>query len=477
MIATMFEEMASKRPDQRAVTCGSESIDYYNLNSAAHRVARYMRRRGFCPGDRAGILGRNSIEWVIALLGILKAGGTPVNLNYRYTAPELQKVLNDVDPRWLFHDGDLKVMDEVYGWDMSTMALDNLEHDVSRMSFFKARLCRDSTEPHYMLMTGGTTGPPKAVLWNQRDFIKAHLSSDMEAWTVAVLSPLMQGTAQTVLLTALLKGRHCILYEGSFDADKVWDLIGTEHPQVVVIVGDAMARPMLSALEGRSRGYRLLLVSAGAQFSEDVRMGFIERGINALDAYGSTETGSGGVAVGPRRFMLGPDFGVLVEGDDGWRLADVGEHGRIACWGPKPVGYFNDVDLTDENFVTADFARWVVTRDVGYRNEDGSTTLLGRIDNCINTGGMKVWAEEVEESIKSFLGVTDAIVYGQPDEEWGEKVSCVFSGDVDSDRIYAHISQRLAGFKLPKVWQRMDVLPRTEAGKPDYAKLVGHGVE
>jgi acyl-CoA synthetase (AMP-forming)/AMP-acid ligase II len=365
-----------------------------------------------------------------------------------------------------------------------------------------------------MLYTGGTTGMPKGVMGRIGPSITRLLptvsralqlpeTSDLEG-AVAIARrlrdedrhivslpacPLMHGTGFTIgMLTAYLFGGTVVLLEpGHFDADHMWDVVEQERVTLIAVVGDPFARPMLRALEadvtsGRSRGLECVttISSSGAMFSEEIRQGLVDHlpRLVILDYISSSE-GLMGVALSSARrgvpptgrFAPAPGVRVVNERD-----VDVapgsGEAGRIGLSQGVPLGYYKDEVKSAATFRDVDGTRYSFPGDWGTVEADGSISLLGRGSQCINTGGEKVFPEEVEAVLKAHPDVFDAIVVGLPDERWGETVAAVIAPreghGVTLDAMGEHCRNSLAGYKVPRKIVVVDVVERTPAGKPNY---------
>jgi acyl-CoA synthetase (AMP-forming)/AMP-acid ligase II len=373
----------------------------------------------------------------------------------------------------------------------------------------RTRSDRDIT----MLYTGGTTGMPKGVMGRIGPSISRllptvsralHLpeATDLEG-AVAIARqvrdedrhivslpacPLMHGTGYTIgLLTGFLFGGTVVLLEpGHFDADEMWDVCETERVTLIAVVGDPFARPMLRALEadgaaGRERQLDSVttISSSGAMFSEEIRQGLVEHlpQVVILDYISSSE-GLMGVALSSGRgvpptgkFMPVPGVRVVTDGD-----VDVvpgsGEAGRIGLSQGVPLGYYKDEVKTAATFREVDGTRYSFPGDWGTIESDGSISLLGRGSQCINTGGEKVFPEEVEEEVKRQPSVADCLVFGVADERFGQRVVAVASPESwpapDAEEVLGPIRSSLAGYKLPRQIVFVETVPRAPSGKADY---------
>jgi acyl-CoA synthetase (AMP-forming)/AMP-acid ligase II len=290
------------------------------------------------------------------------------------------------------------------------------------------------------------------------------------------LAPLMHGNAQWSTFVALFGGNSVTLNASRrFDADEIWDLVEREGVNVISLVGDAMARPLVDALAHRTAPPSLFaLVSGGAILSPAIKQELNERAPNVaiIDAFGASETGANGAVdvtdKGPR-FHMNEWTTVITEDGD---IAPVGEVGLLARRGHVPVGYYKDAEKTAATFTEMHGVRWAIPGDRAVIEDDGTITVLGRGSQCINTGGEKVFPEEVEAVLKSHPDVFDAVVVGVPDERWGESVAAVIAPrtghQVSLESLTEHCRTALAGYKLPRRIVVVDTVERTPAGKPNY---------
>jgi acyl-CoA synthetase (AMP-forming)/AMP-acid ligase II len=295
------------------------------------------------------------------------------------------------------------------------------------------------------------------------------------------VAPLMHGAAQWVLWNALSVGGRFVLWTGHhFDADAIWDVVEREGVVSLAIVGDAMGRPLIEGYAANSDAHDLsglfAIGNGGAMLSQAVKSQINEHlpNVAVMDGFGASETGWNGSGTGGKgQFQRGPGTTVL---DDQLRevVPGSGVHGMLARSGHIPLGYHKDEAKTAQTFVTdVDGRRWVIPGDYATVDADGTIRLLGRGSACINTGGEKVYPEEVELALRAHDDVFDAVVVGVPDDRFGERVVALVAfreGDVDHDlgHIAAHCRTVIAGYKVPKQIFVLDALQRTPAGKPDY---------
>ncbi|MGW5452886.1 acyl-CoA synthetase [Nocardia sp. NPDC003979] len=528
-IADLFEHTADSVPDLPAVKVGARALTFRELDVAANRLAHFLAERGIGPGDHVALYAKNSIEHVVALLATLKVRAVSINVNYRYVEGELDYLFDNSDAVAVLHDRTYAPVlarcvprhPRIHTCValVDPMAPDD-ESDLSGfggLTYAEAIDGRPGTRDFgprsgddiHIIYTGGTTGFPKGVMWRHEDywrvfgggtdfetgallgeFDQSEAAAKTHRMVKFPLSPLMHGGAQTGLLRHLFVGDLTIL-EPKFDPATTWDVIDRERVQFLFLTGDAMARPLIEEYQRRTAnglgsGSSLVVVaSSAAVFSPEVKNRWLDNFPNTVftDSIGATETGFQGTAAQSRenvrqdgpRVALGPDSVVL---DDNGHLldltADVGAIGQLARAGRIPLGYYNDPVKTAETFKTINGIRYVVPGD-RVRIEPGArVTLLGRGSNCVNTGGEKVYVEEVEAAIKAVAAVYDCIVVGVPDERFGNAVAAVVElrpgHQLTLDELRASLRTSLAGYKLPRVMTTVPKVPRNDAGKAQYPR-------
>jgi 3-oxocholest-4-en-26-oate---CoA ligase len=364
-----------------------------------------------------------------------------------------------------------------------------------------------------LLYTGGTTGMPKGVMWRQDDLwnvlgsggnvlfgfdpvasmeeLAARTTPDRKGPAVLVACPLMHGTGQFSAMIGMGMGGAVVSLAGrKFDVAELWDTVQRRKATSVVIVGDAFAKPMLAELEANPGKYDLsslaAITSSGVMWSQETKDGLLRHAphIFLFDSHGSSEavglsgslsTKDGTAATAA--FQLGANAGVFTE--DGKRVEPgSGESGMVAVTGFIPVGYYKDEAKTAATFRTFEGRRWSVPGDWAEVNADGSLTLLGRGSQCINTGGEKVFPEEVEEALKRHGKVADAVCVGIPDERFGETICAVVEltdqgreAEPTLDELSAHVRASLAAYKAPRHVVVVDTIGRAANGKVDYKGL------
>jgi acyl-CoA synthetase (AMP-forming)/AMP-acid ligase II len=523
-VADLFEGAVDAAADREALVCGAARLRYAALDERANRFAHHLRGRGVGPGEHVGILAWNRAEWVESMLGCFKVRAVPINVNYRYVERELLYLFDNADLVALVHQrafapriaplrGELPklrhlvALEDGSGEDLGATGSVPYEEALASASP-KREFGPRSPDDHYVIYTGGTTGMPKGVVWRQEDVIMAlgggidHATGipatrpeELVAktanppLTTLVLPPLMHGAAQWATLGFLFVGSRVVLNEGrSLDADRVWALIEAEGVNTVSITGDAMARPLAESLARDPKRHDLsrlgVLASSAAIFSPSVKaqLKALLPQLLIVDSLGASETGFHGSALwqgegAPRREGAGvsvrPGRDTLVL-DDALRPVAAGSRrvGRLARGGNVPLGYYKDAEKTAATFVEVEGRRYSIPGDFATVEEDGSITLLGRGSVSINTGGEKVYPEEVESALKSHDDVFDAVVVGVPDERWGERVAAVVEARPGRrpslEALDAHCRDRLAGYKIPRSLVLVERIERQPSGKPDY---------
>src|SRR5437762_145096 len=501
-IADLIEHVADSVPDRVAIIVGDRAESYAQLEANANRLAHHLAAQGIGPGDHVGIYAFNSHEFVETILAAYKLRAVPVNVNYRYVEAELRYLFENADLVALVHDAQfapriaavrdalpllrhLIAIDDGSG--AASSSIGSIAYDDALASGSPERdFGPRSDDDIYILYTGGTTGMPKGVVWRQEDvlcvlgglvnfetgervedewqFAKA-AANEPEGNLGIVIAPLMHGAAQWGTLNGLLNGRTTVLMP-KFDAHEVGQAVEKHRITTLGITGDAMGRPLIEALDegGYDASSLVTVASTAAVFSATVKAQFHERFPNLViaDAVGSTETGYNGVRVimkggdekpGLPTVRMGPDTVVL---DDDMNIVQPGSGvvGRMARGGNVPLRYHKDPEKSAQTFVTVNGRRFSVSGDSAVVEADGTMTLLGRGSVCINSGGEKIYPEEVEAALKAHPAVFDVVVVGVPDERWGERVAAVIEvrpgHAVTLDELDAHARLHVAGYKVPR---------------------------
>lgn len=518
-LADLFESVVDVAGDREALvyvdhpgTGAERRLTYAELDAAANRVGHHLLDRGIRPGEHLGLHLYNGVEYLQTVLGCLKARIVPVNVNYRYVEEELVYLYRDADLVALVFDAEFT--DRVAAALPQTPALRHLirvgpsgegitsfaeaEAGGSPERGFPAR----SGDDQFIIYTGGTTGLPKGVMWRQEDLffsglgggsptgepvkkpeeIAERVAAGGTGITFFPTPPLMHGTSTLTAFIGFNFGQRVVIHR-KFVPEEVLRTIEREKVTSISLVGDAMLRPLIDALEGPLRGTDCSSVfsvsSSGAIMSDTVRRQFRALMPNAmlLNNFGSSESGFNGTATDDS----GPERGFRVRVNSRTRVVDpathepvaAGEVGRVAQCGHVPLGYYNDPAKTAETFFRKDGERWVLLGDMATVDEEGVVVVLGRGSQCINTGGEKVYPEEVEQALKSHPDVYDALVAGVPDPTWGNHVAAVVQVRSGAARpsledIQRHCRSRLAGYKIPRQLVVTDAIRRSPSGKADY---------
>jgi 3-oxocholest-4-en-26-oate---CoA ligase len=517
-LADLYEIVADAVPERLALVAGDRRRTYTQLDERANRFAHHLLDHGVEPGDKVAIYSWDRAEWVEAMLGTYKARAVPVNVNYRYVADEARYILDNSDSVVVVHERAFVPLLDTIRADLPKVrhyvVLDDRSEAATAATSYEDALAtaspkRDfeprSSDDLYLLYTGGTTGVPKGVMWRSEDIFFAALGgggfgqppitkpeelaeripAEGARAIPMVNAPLMHGGGQWMAFITFFGGGTVVLNcDRHFDPDRIWRTIERERCNSVMVVGDAMARPLAEALAAPGASYDtssvIMVGSGGAILTPPVKDQLRAQLPNAMiiDSFGASETGASGTVLdtdgagaGPR-FTMGEFMTVL---DDELRPVAPGSGviGLLARRGHIPLGYYKDAEKTAATFVVAaDGTRWVVPGDYAVVEPDGTITLLGRGSVCINSGGEKVYPEEVEAALKSHPDVFDAVVVGAPDDRYVERVAAIVqprSGAQPSlEELRDHCREKLAGYKLPRQLVVTDAIPRTQAGKPDY---------
>ncbi|WP_068185249.1 acyl-CoA synthetase [Mycobacterium sp. UM_CSW] len=521
-IADLAEHAIDAVPDRVALICGDEKLTYAQLEEKANRFAHYLIDQGVKKDDKVGLYCRNRIEIVIAMLGIVKAGAIIVNVNYRYVEGELRYLFDNSDMVALVHER--QYSDRVANVlpdtpNVKTILVVEDGSDISDNDYqryggveFYAAIAQGSPERDfaprsaddiYLLYTGGTTGFPKGVMWRHEDVYRVLLGGtdfatgefvkdeyDLAKAAAAnppminyPVPPMIHGATQSATWRSLFSGQTTVLAP-EFNADEVWRTIHDHKVNMLFFTGDAMARPLLDALD-RQNDYDLsslfMLGSTAALFSPSIKERLLELLPNRVitDSIGSSETGFGGTSIvakdaphsgGPRVTI---DHRTVVLDEDGNEVKPgSGVRGFIAKKGNIPVGYYKDEKKTAETFRTINGVRYAIPGDWALVEEDGTVTMLGRGSVSINSGGEKIYPEEVEAALKGHPDVFDALVVGVPDPRYGQHVAAVVQPRVGARPSLAELDSfvrsEIAGYKVPRSLWLVDEVKRSPAGKPDY---------
>lgn len=512
-LADLFETVARTVPERLAVIGEHQRLTFAELDARCDRLAAGLAAHGIGRGDAVGLYLYNGPAYLESFIAACKLGAVPYNVNYRYRADELRYLFANADSAAIIHGAEFSpivrdVRSAVPTLRLTVAVEDGSGADTSGSVSYAELLSHEpagpwerSAEDYLLCYTGGTTGMPKGVMWPHSAFLFAcaggagyfnphgpiqapediaSRARDGYPLKMFPLAPLMHMAAMWTVWSALLNGVTIILDEGRvFDPERVFDIAEREGANMIQFVGDAMATPLRDALAANPGRWNLSAVvnlgSGGAVFSQHLKddLKALVPSASVTDGMGSSETGMSGMAEksaeGVMRLPANEFQQVVVDG----RIAAPGETGFVARTGNTPIGYYNDPVKTAETFVTIEGQLWAVSGDAGRREEDGMITVFGRGSTCINTGGEKVFPEEVEEVLRTHPAIFDAVVAGQPDERWGERVIAVVSPRPDAaqppfDELKTFLAARLAGYKVPKAVVWVDEVKRSPAGKQDY---------
>ena len=516
-LSDLFQIVVETKPDDEALVCGERRLTFRQIEERSTQLALWLRSKGIGAGDTVGIHAFNCTEYVEICMAAFKLKAIPVNINFRYTVEELRYLYDNADLKALIYSADLeplaagalsaapgvRALARIGGKGKPTIDGAVLYEDALAAASGSLDDIVLSDDDQMLLYTGGTTGMPKGVIWPHKAIffggfggggnfhpegpIKAPeelADRAREGFYMRLLptAPLMHGAGLWATLIGLYAGHTVVLNENpGFDPVYIFDKIVAEQISCMMIVGDAMGIPMLDTLKANPGRWDLsclmAISSAGALFSEHVQQALKELlppYLRIINSMGSSETGQCGSGTKPVKeglisLKVSDTTNVVV---DGVRFAKPGEMGILVRMGNLPLGYFKDPKKTAETFVTIDGKRCSISGDNARLEEDGTITVFGRNSQCINTGGEKVFVEEVEEAIRSCDGIADAVVVGVPDERWGQKVVAVVElrpGVAENaEAIKNHARQHVAGYKVPKNIVFVPEVLRTPVGKADY---------
>jgi fatty-acyl-CoA synthase len=523
--ADIWEVVAQNLPDAQAQVQGDRRYTWSEFDRRANGIAQALLDAGVQEQDKVAQYLYNGPEYLESMFATFKAGLAPINTNYRYLDDELL---------YLWDNGDVVAV--VFHGTFAER-IENIRDRLPLIKLWlwvddgagpcpawatpyeplaKAGTAAPVSGPwgrdgdHLLLLyTGGTTGMPKGVMWRQDDLIRSIVSTlvpgvrdqdpddDLTLIRETITAPgmvglpacpLMHGTGCFTQLIMLSGGGSTVTLESrNLDIDELLGTIERERVNTIAIVGDAFARPMIKAMESTPGKYDIssliMVSSSGVMFSEAAKQGLLAQhpGMMIVDAFSSSEALGMGQSVSTAggtsttaKFTLGEHTKVIT--DDG-RLVEPGsgETGRVAVGGFQPVGYYKDEAKSAATFIQFEGKRYSVPGDYATVEADGSLTLLGRGSVCINTGGEKVFPEEVEEVLKTFEAVNDAVAVGLPDEKFGEAITAVVElvpgAELDEGAVIIHVKSKLAAYKAPKRVLAIETIGRAPNGKVDYKRL------
>jgi 3-oxocholest-4-en-26-oate---CoA ligase len=532
--ADVWELVSRTYGDAPALVHGHRRVKWADFDRRADALGRWLLELGVERQDKVAQYLYNCPEYLESMFAALKVGLVPVNTNYRYADDELVYLWENADAAVVVFHGEFARRIEhlrhrtprVRSW---LWVDDGTGPCPSWATSYEEAAARSqrSDDSHQcvtapwgrsgddllMLYTGGTTGMPKGVMWRQDDLfarlnsgnlIKVPEDEGLEGVRRTLVGPgpvllpacpLMHGTGMfTSIGTLAIAGCVVTLENRHFDAEKLLDAVDEENVNAVVIVGDAFAKPVLDALDRHPHRWRLGtligMISSGVMWSEETKMGLLKHHptMVLMDAFSSSEAlglgasvSTGAAAQHTAHFNLGPGARVIdpITGKD--VVPGSGEIGVLAIGGRNPLGYYKDEQKTAATFRELDGVRYSVPGDYASVEEDGSIHLRGRGSVVINSGGEKVFPEEVEEALKRHPAVADAVVVGIPDQRFGESVLAVVQlregQTATEDELVRVTKEHLAGFKAPKRVRFVESIERAPSGKVDYGRHRAESVE
>ena len=521
-LADVFELAVDRYAEREYLVADEKRCTFREMEERANRLAHHLHAQGVRPGDHVGIYAYNCMEWVETLWAVFKIRAVWININFRYVEDELAYIFDNADLKALVVAREFipRVVNVISSLpelrhtvvidDCSNASTNGIQYIDYESAMAASSAKRDfpqrSGDDHYIIYTGGTTGMPKGVVWRQEDVFFA-LGGGVDQTTGDVvtspldvvkrgengqitmfpLAPLMHGASQWAVIGRGFEG-HRVVLSRTFDPVETWRLIEREKINGLFITGDAMARPLIEAYKSLKTEIDVssffLLASSAVVFSQTVKDAFFEQfsGVMIIDSIGSSEIGGGGILMAAKgQIMRGgptvtPGQGATVLDLDTLEALKPGseKEGVVARTGFIPLGYYKDPLKTSETFVTAaDGKRYALSGDSAIFEADGTITMLGRGSQCINSGGEKIFPEEVDSAVKSHPDIFDVTVIGVPSERWGSAVCALValraSAPLPSLKdIQDHCRKTIAGYKVPRHLLQVDAVIRSPSGKPDY---------
>jgi acyl-CoA synthetase (AMP-forming)/AMP-acid ligase II len=525
--ADIFEGVVDRVPDREAIVHGSTRLTYKELDARSNKAANALKKLGIKKGSHVGIYAFNCVEWLEIMLGAYKLCAIPININYRYVEEELKYLIENADMEAIFyhkqfskklknikgqlpllksficindHSNDENVIKESFDFENLITTEDESRLKVQR-----------SGDDHYILYTGGTTGMPKGVVWRMEDVLmtlgggidavtgekyrtpEEFADKCLQNQTIALaLAPFMHGGAQWQSFNAFFSGWKLIINDQiSFNADYIWEVVAKEKVMNLTIMGDAMGRPLCDALpkaieKGLDLSSLFVLSSTASVFSASIKDKILEflPNLFLIDAVGSSETGATGVNIhtkdgklkdsggGPK--FAKPDFSEILNLDTKEIIppSDTQTIGYLARKGHVPLAYYKDEEKSKKTFIEVNRERYSIPGDMAKYEADGQMTLLGRGSVSINSGGEKIFPEEVEMALKAHPNIFDCLVVGVKDDRWGQKVVAVIQRREDIEMSLEEIkevaSKYIASYKMPKAIVFSELIERAPSGKPNY---------
>jgi fatty-acyl-CoA synthase len=517
--AAAWSAVAGVVPNREAIVCGDRRVTWGEFLDRSTRLSWHLAAQGLTAGDKVAIDLTNRPEYLETFFGALLLGCVPLNVNYRYVVDEVHYVLDNADAKAVIAGPDqvksakraakriqkpwrphvLEVGDEYERALASAVAPDREPHV-------------PSGDDLIFLYTGGTTGMPKGVMWRNEDLYLGTWTvsrpnrpeppdpvtaaeQGKRAGTLLPVAPLMHGTGLFVTLGALTGGGTVVLIDrAGLDPVAVWDAVEREHVATLTLVGDVFARPLLAALDANPTRWDLsslrAITSSGVLFSPETKRGLLEHltSLSIVDTLGASEgLGPSNTAratdrdIAPARFRISERIRVVDEHTGRDVMPGTDEVGIVAMGGHLPMGYYKDPEKTAATFKMLDGKRYSVPGDYATVDGDGVVRLLGRGSASINTGGEKVYPDEVELVLRKHASVFDCVVLGVPDERFGEKVVAlveVTDGHyLDEPELKMWCRTKLAGYKTPRRFLFVDTIERSAAGKAPHPKLRAYAIE
>jgi acyl-CoA synthetase (AMP-forming)/AMP-acid ligase II len=531
-IAEAQAAVATALPDREAVVHGVRRLTYAQVTEQARRLANLLLLRGItcqrergelenwqCGQDRVALYIHNCPDYLISMLGCFQARAVPFNVNYRYVGEELAYLFGDAEPKAVIYEARFAptlaaVLESAPSIELLIQIEDGSGEALllGALDFARALAASSSDRPNvqpspddiYCTYTGGTTGMPKGVLWRQEESMIANLdgrgrdgaplrtvdefaarAEKTSAHRSLAASPFMHGAGIQVAMAAWLAGNTVIIQDkvDRLDADDLLATVERERVDMLLIIGDAFGRPLLAA--ARSGGYDLsslrLMYNSGAILSAPVKLGFLELmpELRILDALGSSETGpqaisltkAGGAPPSDAQFKIIGDAVVLSEDLTGVLQPGHAGFGWLAKKGAVPLGYLGDAERTAKTFPVIDGERYVNGGDRVQLGPEGALSFHGRESFTINSGGEKIFAEEVEQAIKQHGDVADVVVTGRPSARWGSEVVAIVEPRpgvvLDRESLLIEAARHVARYKLPKAILFVERVQRSASGKTD----------
>ncbi|MEO0412087.1 MAG: acyl-CoA synthetase [Pseudomonadota bacterium] len=513
----MLDAVAANVPaDRQALVHPGRTRTWREFASRSNALARAFLARGACTNSKIAMMMRNRPDYMEALAASFKARMVHVNVNFRYTGDELFYIFDNSDTEVIVYGEEFSEVIAALRPRLTKVKLfAEIFSETKRNDFAQSYedLCNGDDTPLgnersskdlLFVYTGGTTGLPKGVMWphenlwdglgggaqqpgmprpqSMEDYL-SNVAALNGTGRLLVLAPFMHGAGMMTSINTLCMGGTIITLAGDrFDPVETLQSIQENKATQMLMVGDAFAKPILNALDGNPGRFDLssmmVIISSGAMWSSRTKEGLLKHNPNMilLDTYGSSE----GIGLGTSittakgtqttaKFKLGPKTKLFTE-DLKEIPAGSAERGLVGRAGTIPIGYYKDEAKTAKTFPVIDGVRYSMPGDWATADAEGMLTLLGRGNQCINSGGEKIFPEEVEEALKTHASIEDTLVIGTADEKWGQAVTALVhvSQPVPDADLSQHVKKTLAAYKAPKNYLQVDAIPRQPNGKADY---------